>query len=231
MTSTIIEEREIDIAFMRIASTRIVDSIDQDTVNEVATVTGFQPETVERVLVRKYPTGSVNQFMNNYAQLSFQSREKATEFEQATTSIFRDVFGFQAQHIGQQARRPDIVIASDEVHYGAILDSKAYKDGYSAGIAQQNRMRDYIEDFGQYSLTQDGLAFFAYVVSEYKLTINSQIRDIAQLNGVPGSAIAARNIIRMVERHMTHPYTHAEIRQIFSVNRGITTEDLLLGAG
>lgn len=92
-------------------------------------------------------------------------------------------------------------------------------------------MRDYIEDFGQYSLTQDGLAFFAYVVSEYKLTINSQIRDIAQLNGVPGSAIAARNIIRMVERHQTTPYSHEEIRNIFTVNRGITPEDLDLCVG
>ena len=226
-----IEEMRIDHAYLGLASTSVIARISPQVVDQVAAKTGISPARVEQVLTRKYPGGSAAWFMAQYVQLAFQSRDHATEFEAATTAIFRDVFGFKAQHVGPIPRRPDIVIASLEANYGALLDSKAYKAGYSATIGQQNRMRDYIEDFPDYALSDAPLAFFAYVVSGTKATLRSQIQDIARLNGVPGAAITAAQLAAMVERHSAKRYTHEQIRQILSVNREVEMADLEAGSG
>lgn len=64
------------------------------------------------------------------------------------------------------------------------------------------------------------------MVSDYKNSVTPQIRTISDKSGVPGSVITARDIVRMVERHQKKPYTHSEIREIFSLNRAITFEDI-----
>ena len=223
-----IEEMRIDHAYLGLASTNVIARITPAVIAQVASKTGISHARVEQVLTTKYPGGSAAWFMAQYVQLAFQSRERATEFEIATTSIFRDVFGFKAEHIGPIPRRPDIVIASEQANYGALLDSKAYKDGYSATIGQQNRMRDYITDFPDYALSPAPLAFFTYVVSGTKATLPTQIQDIARENGVPGSAITAAQIAAMVERHSAKNYTHEQICQILSVNREVDMADLAL---
>lgn len=226
VTATSLEQRSIEIAFQALAATRLIDAISQDVVDEISEGTGAPVARVDWVLAQKYPSGAVDGFMNSYAQMAFESREKATDFEKATTSIFRDVFGFEARHIGAYSERPDVVISSHEAGYGAILDSKAYKKGYSLGVSQRNRMRDYISNFEEYALDSNPLAFFAYVVSEYKSNVESQLRDVAEENGVNGAAITARDIIRMVRRHRDRPYSHEEIRAIFSGNRPVVLSDL-----
>lgn len=226
VTGTSLEVRSIEIAFQALAATRLIDSINPEVVQEISDGTGAKLARVDWVLAKKYPSGAVDGFMNSYAQMAFESREKATEFEKATTSIFRDVFGFDAKHIGAHGGRPDVVISSRESEYGAILDSKAYKKGYSLLVGQRNRMRDYISDFSDYALDANPLAFFAYVVSEYKANVEAQLRYVAEENGVNGSAITARDIIRMVRRHREKPYSHDEIREIFSANRPVIITDL-----
>ncbi|WP_406712687.1 AlwI family type II restriction endonuclease [Trueperella pyogenes] len=133
-----IEEMRVDHAYLGLASSKVIARISPEVVNEVATKTGISPARVEQVLTTKYPGGSAAWFMAQYVQLAFQSRERATEFEVATTAIFRDVFGFQAKHIGPIPRRPDIVIASEPANYGALLDSKAYRAGYSATSSRRS---------------------------------------------------------------------------------------------
>lgn len=223
-----IEEMRIEHAYLGIASTNVISRITPQVIKEVSTKTGISPARVERVLTSKYPGGSAAWFMAQYVQLAFQSRERATDFEIATASIFQDVFGFTAKHIGSRPRRPDIVVDSSESHYGALLDSKAYKHGYSATIGQQNRMRDYINDYPAYSPTSNPLAFFTYVVSGTKVTLRTQIQEIARENNIPGAAITAAQIAAMVERHSKKAYTHDEIRQILSVNREVEMNDLAL---
>lgn len=230
VTSATVQEREINAAFMRAASAQIITRISPEIVETISNETGYPKPTVERALSKTYRAGAVGTFIHSYAQMAFESREKATDFEKATAEIFRDIFQFQAEHIGQRGRVPDVVIASESEGYGALLDSKAYAKGYSLGISQQNRMRDYIDDYQSYALTGDPLAFFTYVVADYKTTINAQVKEVAETNGVPGSVITARDIIRMVERHRTNPYTHAQIKDMLSLNRALTYEDLALAS-
>lgn len=218
-TSAAIEADRIKLVMMEISSTRLIDNVDHALVEEIATRTGSTHARVEQVLAETYPNGAADAFMHGYVQLAFQSRERATEFEQATAEIFRTVFGFNAQQMGQQGLRPDIVVSSDEQAYAGIIDNKAYKQGYSLTHSQRNAMRTYIETFDSYKIDEQPLRFFCYVVSEYKRTINAQIKEVAELNGVPGSAITSRDVVRLA-RPGNRP-THAQFLELFTGNKVI----------
>ena len=44
--------------------------------------------------------------------------------------------------------------------------------------------------------------------------------------GVNGSALSVSNVIQMVEKQQKTPYTHAQIKDIFSLNRQVSLSDL-----
>lgn len=222
ITPQLIKSRTIRLAFMSLVSTKIVTSITSSIIEEIAEITGYPFTEVEGVLAKEFPGTSIGLFMNNYAQMAFDSRKQARNFEIATAEIFSKVFGFKSSHIGSSGPFPDIVIYSNSAKFAAILDSKAYKDGYSIGVSHQNRMRDYIEQFGTYGDASYELAFFNYVVSDHKSTVEKQIESIYEVTGVPGSVISARNIIHLVQQHQHKPLSHAELRHLFSQNRVVS---------
>lgn len=215
-TSATIEADRINLVMMELASTELVTAIDQELVNRIAERTGSTARRVEQVLGEKYPNGAVDTFMHGYVQLAFQSRDRATEFEKATAEIFEKVFGFKAQQMGQYGLRPDIVVSSVAHSYAGIIDNKAYKDGYSLTHSQRNAMRTYIESYSQYAIDANPLRFFCYVVSDYKRTMAAQLKDVAEANGVDGSAITARDIVRLA-RMETKP-THERFLELFTSN-------------
>lgn len=223
-TSAAIEADQIKLVMMEISTTRLIDEIDYALVKEISERTGSNPDRVEQVLAEKYPNGAVDSFMHGYVELAFQSRDKATEFEKATAEILDKIFGFNTKHMGQEGIRPDIVISSEpsspkEESYSGVLDNKAYKRGYSITHDQRNAMRTYIETFNEYRIDEAPLKFFCYVVSEYKSTINSQIKQVSEMTGVPGSAITARDIVRLA-RLNPRP-THQEFLELFTSNKVI----------
>lgn len=227
VTPKMIQEQEITTAFISLSSERIIAEITEEVVADISDATGIDRSTVGSVLQMKFPRGASEAFLSNYLELSARSKDKATEFEVATAEIFRKIFGFEAEHTGNQGLRPDVVLSSTEAHYGAIIDNKAYKKGYSLGVSQQGRMRDYIEDFSQYRLSEDEErpAFFVYVIHEGSTNLTSQIQALSEKTGVNGSAITARDILLMVRRHQEKPFTHEEIRRLFSQNQIVSLLD------
>lgn len=223
-----IAAREITSAFLTLASTRIITAIDAELCATISAMTGASAGDVERTLAKKFPAGGTDIFMTEYATLAFGSRERASAFEKATAEIFSDVFGYETKHVGQQGIRPDVVISSASEKYAAIIDAKAYGESYSATHDHRNRMVAYIKNYAEYAIDENPLAFFSYAVSEYKPTITGQLASIESAAGLPGSAVTARDIIQMVTRSRSRPYTHAELRAIFSSGRGLTSADLLL---
>lgn len=223
-TSAAIEADRINIVMLELATERLIERIDADLVSEVALRTGSTPSRVEQVLGQKYPNGAVDAFMHSYVRLAFQSRDKAEEFETATAEIFEKIFGFKTRHTGREALRPDIVVSSEQEHYAGIIDNKAYKEGYSLTHSQRNAMRTYIETYDGYRIDENPLEFFCYVVSEYKETINQQLRQVAELTGISGSAITARDVVRLV-RSQVKP-SHANFLEMFTSNRVIETLNL-----
>lgn len=226
VTALHIQERSIYLAYMSLLSTRIVREITTEILQEVSDKTGATIQEVDRVLATHFPASSVGLFMNRYAQLAFESRKNARQFEKATASIYSEIFRFETLHIGDAGPYPDIVISSTSEKYSAILDSKAYKDGYSITIAHQNRMRDYIEQYSNYAQYPFELAFFTYVVSEHKKTVEGQLQNIHKTNGVPGSVITARNIIRLVQKYEEAPISHATFKKLFSQNSVVSMRNI-----
>lgn len=65
------------------------------------------------------------------------------DFEMVTMDLLVNMYGFNGKHLGG-GRKPDgIVYCSD---YGIIIDTKAYENGYSKNINQEDEMVRYIED-------------------------------------------------------------------------------------
>lgn len=223
-------ERLVLMAVEEYAKTCYIERVDEQLVTTISEKSGVPFNDTERILSRiisgKYPHGFKDRFLQEYIELSRSGRDKATEFEKATSSIFADVFGLRAEHIGQKGIVPDIVVASRDEKWAGILDTKSYKKKYSISNDHKNRMLEYIERYSEYGLEFANLSFFAYVVSDYGKNINSQLENISNKSGLLGSVITARYLARMVERHQKNPYTHEEIREIFSVNRAITLKDI-----
>ena len=223
-------ERLVLMAVEDYAKTCYIERVDKQLVTTISEKSGVPFNDTERILSRnlsgKYPHGFKDRFLQEYIDLSRGGRDKATEFEKATSSIFANVFGLRTEHIGQKGIVPDIVVASRDEKWAGILDTKSYKKKYSISNDHKNRMIEYIERYSEYGLEFANLSFFAYVVSDYGKNINSQLENISNHSGVVGSVITARYLARMVERHQKNPYTHEEIRKIFSVNRAITLKDI-----
>lgn len=213
-------------AFYGLSGERPVTHLTPDIVQEVAGRVAVKYDDAERILRRIAPSGDVEYFLHEYSQMAFDSGKRAREFERATAAIFRDIFGLDAEHVGDKGRVPDVMVSSDEGGWSGIIDTKAYSNGYRLGISQQDRMVDYAQRFETYAMGRPPLRFFAYIVSDHKPTISRQIQDISRRVGTPGVAITARHIIEMVKRHRREPYTQEELVALFSKNRALDARDL-----
>lgn len=74
--------------------------------------------------------------------IAYESKSNR-DFEMITTELFKDVYGLGAVHLGN-ARKPDALAFTD--NFGIVIDTKAYSNGYSKNINQEDEMVRYIED-------------------------------------------------------------------------------------
>lgn len=226
VSAQMISEQMIRQAFLSEALKSPIYTISSELVSRIAHKTGIVLQQVEDTLLKLYPHGAIGSFMSEYYEMAFKGRDEATDFEKATVEIFSQSFGFKAQHVGPIGLTPDVLILSDSDGYQAIIDNKAYSK-YSITNDHYNRMvHNYIGAMSHYSNSPYGLAFFSYIAGGFGSNIGNQLNRISTDTGIPGSAVSVSNIIKMVERSQTNPYTHAEIRKIFSVNRLVGIEDL-----
>ncbi|MDO5049353.1 MAG: restriction endonuclease FokI C-terminal domain-containing protein [Actinomycetaceae bacterium] len=229
ISKALIEEHNLNASYLGIASQKLITRIDASLVGELAKKAGTTQATAERFLHRNYPKGSANLFLSEYADMAVASRTRATEFEIATVEIFQQVFGYDAFHIGAQGVVPDIYLESASERYSAIIDNKAYKDGYSITNDHFNRMTyNYIPEIDSYRPTTNSyaLAFFTYIAADYKKTVNAKLKEISDQTQVAGSLITATSVIHLVELHQDKPFTHQALRQLFSLGKAITMQDI-----
>lgn len=229
ITARTIEEQRVRQAFIAMSIHKPIKKITPEVVNQVAYVTGADSKLVEFTLEKEYPNGAVSGFMTEYFEMAFKGKEDAVQFEVATTELFRDIFGFEATHLGQTGSKstPDVLLLSDEDGYQAIIDNKAYSR-YSITGDHHNRMvHNYIGNIASYSSCGQPIGFFSYIAGGFATQIDKQIKAIVDATGVHGSAITVSNVIRLVERQNEHPISHARIRELFSVDRQVGMVDVL----
>lgn len=228
VSSRLIDMQRIRQAFIAYSIHKPVSQIGTDIVMEIANKTGTDKTLVETVLYKEYPHGAIGGFLSGYYEMAFKGRDEAIDFEIATTSIFKDILGFNAIHLGQTGSKsaPDVLLVSDDDGYQAIVDNKAYSK-YSITGDHHNRMvHNYIENVSNYSDCKYPIGFFTYIAGGFINTIDKQIQAEAEECNVCGSGINVGTFIKLLERHNETPYSHTEIRKLFSQNRQILLSDI-----
>ena len=228
VSSLAIDIQRIKQAFIALSSHKPIARIDADLMAEIAVKTGTSTSLVEDVLFKTYPHGAVGGFLAGYYEMAFKGRDEAKDFEIATTSIFKEIFGFNAKHLGQTGSKsaPDVLLISDTEGYQSIIDNKAYSE-YSITGDHHNRMvHNYIEKIANYSDSPYPIGFFTYISGGFVKTIDEQIKAEVNECNVPGSCITVGTVIKMVERHQSNEYSHKKLREIFGLNRQIRLTDI-----
>ncbi len=226
ITAKIINEQKVKQAFVGESLKTPITRITSELVDRITEQTGLDDKFVEEALLKLYPRGAIGSFMTEYFEMAFKGRDEATEFEKATVKLFQEVFGFEAQHVGPIGLTPDVLLISDIDGYCGIIDNKAYSK-YTISNDHHNRMvHNYIEGFSNYCTSTHDLAFFSYIAGGFGSNINAQLLRIINETGVHGSAVAVSNVIQMVEKQQIEPYTHARIKDLFSLDRQVLISDL-----
>lgn len=226
ITAEIIAEQKVKQAFIGEALKHPINKITSSLIDRLADQTGIEAKFVERALNKLYPHGAIGAFMSQYFEMAFKGRDNATEFEKATAEIFGTMFGYKAEHVGPRGLTPDVLILSDEERYCAIIDNKAYSR-YTISNDHKNRMlHNYIGNIRSYYDGGYRPAFFSYIAGGFGQNIDSQIREIANVSSVHGSAVSVTNMIKLIERNTGCGIDHARIRDIFSVDRQVLQSDL-----
>ncbi len=229
VSSRLIDMQRIRQAFIAYSIHRPISQIGPDIIREIADKTGADKLLVDEVLHKEYPRGAVGGFLSGYYEMAFKGRDEAVEFEIATTSIFREIFGFRAVHLGQTGNKsaPDVLLISDDEEYQAIIDNKAYSK-YSITGDHHNRMvHNYIENISNYSECDYPIGFFTYIAGGFANSFDKQILSEVVESSVPGSGIAVGNFIKLIEQHHQNPFSHKELRELFGISRQITMSDFI----
>lgn len=226
----LIKESNIRNSFIKLSLQRPIYSIDDTVIEEMVRDLNslYTFSEIEDVVRRCYPGGAPSGFYSNYYQMAFDGREQCTEFEKATETVFRDVFGFQTEHIGQKGKVPDVVISTDSEGYQAIIDAKAYSK-YTLSNDHLNRMvHSYIPTIYQYSFSKQPLAAFCYIAGGFGNTMPNWLKNVMDTTGTPGSAFTVRTIISMAEAQKANPISHATWKTLLASGKVYTPDQLHL---
>jgi hypothetical protein len=226
VTDRMIIEHKIKRAFIGESLRTPIVKITATVVDKISELTGVEISVVEETLRKFYSHGAIGAFMSEFFQMAFRGRDNATEFELATVELFKNVFGFDARHVGSVGRSPDVFLLSDEDGFCGIIDNKAYSK-YTISNDHKNRMiTNYIGGLRNYYDGNLPLSFFSYIAGGFGANIDNQIAEIARVTSIHGSAVSVHNIVELVENHAKTPLSKERIREIFSVDRQVLMSDI-----
>ncbi len=226
ITPQMIAEQQIVTKYIDMSLRIPITQIDKSLIKTISEETGYKEPLVEEILQKRFPRGSLNTFMTKYYQMAFNGNKESIEFENATVQLFKDVFKFDTEHIGQLGRTPDVLLISKENGYTGIIDNKAYSR-YTITNDHHNRMvHNYIEGFSNYYSGEYPLSFFSYIAGGFGTNINPQIQSISNETGIHGSCINVHNMIELVNKNDNNRYSHEDIRKLFSLDRQILLSDI-----
>jgi len=229
LTATQINEERIRKEYVLLSLRTPITSITTDIVQEIAKATGIDEKKIEKFLLKTYPHGNISDFFLAYRELAFMSQEYATDFEIATTEIFKKIFNMRAVHLGQtgSTAAPDVFVESDELKFCGILDNKAYKKGFSlTGDFKRVMAHEYIPNLNNYVDAKYPLFFFTYISGTFKGHIDKELKEITEETGISGSAMPVDIFIDFAQSYAESHFNHQTIRDIFSVNREVRLSDL-----
>jgi hypothetical protein len=139
--------------------------------------------------------------------LSYNSKANR-DFEIQTIALFVNELGFEGCHLGGK-RRPDGIIYKDT--QGVIIDTKAYSEGFTLPIGEQDKMLRYIEDNQKrdtaitsnswwLNFSDNVSAFsFLFISSLFSTDISTKIIQLSLRAKTQGGAINIPHLLLLAE--------------------------------
>lgn len=160
----------------------------------------------------------------NLVDLGFDSRQNRL-FEMKVVELLISECGFSGVHLGG-SRKPDGIAYTLDLsdNYGIIIDTKAYKDGYTLPINQademaryinENKKRDKDENKNEWWLSfPESIDDFGYlfISGAFKGKINDQLSRLSNHCDVNGGAIDVPNLLMLAENLKSSRYNKSEIK-------------------
>lgn len=220
VTEGYIIERMVRNDFLQIAREEPVPYITETIITTVSTQSGVPYEHVENIL-DQFRVDSFSLFENNYIDMAFSGREFASEFEHATVDVFEKL-GFTSNHVGTQARNPDIYVNSPQ-NFSGIIDNKAYHVFSITHDYELKMINSYIPSFQS---KNSNLSFFMYIAGGFGKNFTSQLQKISSETAINGCGIRAADLMRLLRKHQEKPIDHKKLKSLFECNRMVTTKDI-----
>ncbi|EQC44473.1 restriction endonuclease FokI, C-terminal domain protein [Bacteriovorax sp. BSW11_IV] len=180
---------------------------------------GFADTKIEKVL-DDYFKDSRSSYEERLIEVSTGGIKTANEFEKIVTSIFGGILDFKASHIGQKHRSAgtgaytDIIvdISGEEI---VLIDTKA-SPSYSLGSNDFAKISsNYIKNYKELR-PSSSLNSFGVVAGGFKGNVESRLREIKELTGVPAFAITASALVRLSSYIENKTFGKADILRLFS---------------
>lgn len=220
---------QITASLVHLYATEPLRSVTDEVIQAVVNHTGLPEAKVRSTLhdLIRSPQEGLSQFLDRYQQMAFSGTDEAIAFEQATASVMRDVFGLRANHVGQGGRLPDVEVWNED--WLGIVDTKAYA-AYDLPSDHQLRMQtSYIPKYRENKAATSSLpdlAFFMYVAGGFAASFNGKLGLIKTATNMPGSGIGILPWIQLIQGYEASSLTHYGLRELWSVGREITPEDV-----
>lgn len=166
----------------------------------------------------------------NLIDLSYDG-DSNREFEIQTISFLTNELGFAGIRLGE-SRKPDGLLY--EGKNGAIIDNKAYSDGYSLPISQADEMVRYITENQKRDVTlnsnewwknfpKDTTDFkFVFISSFFKGEFLKQLQDISTRTNTRGSALNSENLLYLSEKVKSGILSHQDFFDTLGCNNEIS---------
>lgn len=169
--------------------------------------------------------------------LAFGGQSNSKEFELLTIDLLTNELHYQGEHLGG-SYKPDNVIFYHK--NGAIIDNKAYSQGYTLSRHQKDEMLRYIDD----NITRDKNAnptewwkafpeeittfCFIFISSVFRGAIQNSLEEIANRKKVNGIAISAEVLLYLAESLKSGRISYSESFSKFALNKVLQPSDLNL---
>jgi hypothetical protein len=173
---------------------------------------------------------AVNHKYLSLVDLSYNSKTDR-DFEIQTIALLVNEIGYDGCHLGG-SRRPDGIIFKDS--NGVIIDNKAYSEGFSLPIGEQDKMLRYIEDNQKrndeitpnrwwLNFSESISAFsFLFVSSFFSTDVSAKLNQLSLRAKTQGGAINVPNLLLLAEEIKSGRISYEDSFYILKQNCEIT---------
>lgn len=177
---------------------------------------------------------NINHKYLNLIDLSYDG-DSNREFEIQTISFLTNELGFGGIRLGE-SRKPDGLLY--EGSNGAIIDNKAYSEGYSLPISQademvryitENQVRDTALNSNEWwkNFPDETTNFkFVFISSFFKGEFLKQLQDISARTKIKGSALNSENLLYVSEKIKSGEISHEDFFDILGCNKEIVVSSM-----